>query len=254
MVDSEETRRAYLAALGIEVWERRDPSVLNEWIVAPVHESIESITDTVPQWVEPTIETTIVESKPDWATIEQAVKTCTACPLHKTRTQAVFGVGDRSAQWFIVGEAPGAEEDRKGEPFVGAAGQLLDQMMSAIGLKREEVYIANVLKSRPSNNRTPLPEEIKACRPYLESQIALIAPKILLAVGAVAAQTLLSTQAPIGTLRDRVYRYGPQRIPLVVTYHPAYLLRNSIEKRKTWSDLRLAWRVFHQVPPDGQDR
>jgi DNA polymerase len=161
-------------------------------------------------------------------------------------------VGNRTAHWLIVGEAPGADEDRQGEPFVGRAGQLLNQMLAGIGLRREEVYIANILKSRPPGNRDPLTEEAAACRPYLERQIELISPHIILVVGRIAAQNLLATTTQIGMLRGRVYRYGARRIPLVVTYHPAYLLRSSREKRKAWDDLRLAWRVFHRVAPDGQ--
>ncbi|CAK0763001.1 uracil-DNA glycosylase [Gammaproteobacteria bacterium] len=189
----------------------------------------------------------------DWDRLERTVKECTACPLHRTRTQSVFGVGNRAAKWFIVGEAPGEDEDRQGEPFVGRAGQLLDLMLKGIGLQREEVYIANVLKSRPPGNRTPLPEEIATCGAYLERQIELVRPQIILATGAVAAQKLLASTTAIGLLRGRIYRYGTHRIPLVVTYHPSYLLRSPHEKRKAWDDLRLAWRVFHRAPPDGQD-
>ncbi|CAK0765386.1 Type-4 uracil-DNA glycosylase [Gammaproteobacteria bacterium] len=189
----------------------------------------------------------------DWEALEQAVVECTACSLHRTRTQGVFGVGNRAAEWLIVGEAPGEDEDRQGEPFVGRAGQLLNLMLTGIGLRREEVYIANILKSRPPGNRTPLPAETAACRPYLERQIELVGPRIILAAGTVAAQNLLATTTSIGLLRGRVYRYGARRIPLVATYHPSYLLRSPHEKRKAWDDLRLAWRVFHRVPPDGQD-
>lgn len=177
----------------------------------------------------------------DWATLEGAVKECTACDLRAGCTQTVFGVGDRQAQWLVIGEAPGADEDRQGEPFVGRAGQLLNSMLLAIGLKREQVYIANVLKCRPPNNRDPKPEEAELCRPFLERQIALIRPKIILAVGRIAAQNLLHTETPIGRLRGQVHRL--EGIPLVVTYHPAYLLRSPGEKRKAWVDLQLAVRV-----------
>lgn len=174
-----------------------------------------------------------------WAELRQAVADCTACELYKTRTQGVFGVGDEAADWLVVGEAPGADEDLQGEPFVGQAGRLLDAMLAAIGLARgDKVYIANVLKSRPPGNRDPRPEEVAACLPYLERQIQLIRPKIILALGRFAAHSLLDTDEPLGRLRGRVHRY--QGIPLVVTYHPAYLLRNLPDKEKAWADLCLA--------------
>ena len=148
----------------------------------------------------------------------------------------------------MIGEAPGAEEDRRGEPFVGAAGQLLDKMLKAIGLDRKNnVYIANVLKSRPPNNRDPKPEEVAACLPYLARQIALLRPKIMLAVGRIAAQNLLATDAPLGRLRGQVHRFGELNTPLVVTYHPAYLLRTPADKRKAWEDLKFARDVYQQL-------
>lgn len=177
----------------------------------------------------------------DWAGLEAEVKACTACGLRAGCTQTVFGVGDRQAKWLVIGEAPGADEDRQGEPFVGRAGQLLNSMLLAIGLKREQVYIANVLKCRPTNNRDPKPEEAELCRPFLERQIALIHPDIILAVGRIAAQNLLHTDTTIGRLRGQVHSLGGT--PVVVTYHPAYLLRSPGEKRKAWTDLQLAVRV-----------
>jgi DNA polymerase len=148
----------------------------------------------------------------------------------------------------VVGEAPGAEEDRRGEPFVGAAGQLLDAMLRAIGLDRSmNVYIANILKSRPPNNRDPKPEEVAACLPYLVRQIALLQPKLILAVGRIAAQNLLGTEAPLGRLRGQVHRFGELNTPLVVTYHPAYLLRTPADKRKAWEDLKFARNLFQQL-------
>lgn len=171
--------------------------------------------------------------------LKHAIQTCTACELHKTRTQGVVGVGDENADWLIVGEAPGADEDEQGEPFVGQAGKLLDAMLAAIDLKRgENVYITNVLKSRPPGNRNPAPEEVAACLPYLQRQIQLIHPKIILALGRFAVQALLNTDEAIGKLRGRLHQY--QNIPLVVTYHPAYLLRNLPDKAKAWEDLCLA--------------
>jgi DNA polymerase len=157
-------------------------------------------------------------------------------------------VGPKRADWLVIGEAPGAEEDRRGEPFVGVAGQLLDAMLRAIGLdRRTNVYIANVLKSRPPGNRDPRPEEVAACLPYLVRQIALLQPKIMLAVGRIAAQNLLATNVPLGRLRGQVHRFGELNTPLVVTYHPAYLLRTPADKRKAWEDLKFARSVYQQL-------
>ena len=165
--------------------------------------------------------------------------TCTACALHQGRTQTVFGVGDEKAHWLLVGEAPGAEEDRVGEPFVGQAGRLLDNMLAAIGLRRgDNVYICNVLKCRPPGNRNPEPGEVAKCTPFLLRQIELIGPKLIVAMGRFAAQTLLGTDASIASLRGRVHRYAG--VPLIVTYHPAYLLRNLPDKAKAWQDLVFA--------------
>lgn len=182
-------------------------------------------------------------AKMDWEALVAEVARCTACPLYKTRTRAVFGVGDRHAQWMLIGEAPGAEEDRQGEPFVGRAGQLLNAMLHAIGLRREQVFIANILKSRPPNNRDPRPEEVAACAPYLKRQVALVQPRLILALGRVAAQNLLNTDTRLGAMRGKVYRYSADQVPVVVTYHPAYLLRSPKEKRKAWEDLRFALKV-----------
>jgi uracil-DNA glycosylase len=183
-----------------------------------------------------------------WAELRSQVAHCTRCALHLTRTRAVFGVGDIHARWVVVGEAPGAEEDRRGEPFVGRAGQLLDAMLRAIGLARgENVYIANVLKSRPPNNRDPQPEEVASCLPYLERQIELIRPLLILAVGRIAAHHLLGVTASLGSLRGRVHRFGELNTPVIVTYHPAYLLRTPADKRKAWEDLKFARSVFREL-------
>jgi uracil-DNA glycosylase len=220
-------RVAYLKALDVDVWERRDLLVpAAAWAPAPV------VADG--------------GSQPGWAELERAVKECTLCPLHKTRTQGVFGVGNRSAEWMVIGEAPGAEEDRQGEPFVGRAGQLLNSMLKAIGLRREQVFIANILKSRPPNNRDPSPAEVQACIPYLFRQIELVNPRLILCVGRIAAQTLLETDTTIGKLRGQLHRIAGNR-PMIVTYHPAYLLRSPGEKRKSWADLLLALRTFEQL-------
>ncbi|MEW6589920.1 MAG: uracil-DNA glycosylase [Pseudomonadota bacterium] len=184
-----------------------------------------------------------------WEQLADAVAHCTKCKLSTTRTQGVLGVGDRNADWLIVGEAPGADEDAQGEPFVGQAGKLLDAMLASIGLARgENVYIANVLKSRPPGNRNPEPDEIAACLPYLLAQIELIRPRLIVAVGRFAAQTLLQTDEPIGRLRGRVHQY--QGIPLIVTYHPAYLLRNLPDKARAWEDLCLARRTYASLTPE----
>lgn len=185
-----------------------------------------------------------------WESLRSEVLACTKCPLHGSRTQGVFGVGSREAQWLVVGEAPGAEEDRRGEPFVGRAGHLLDAMLKAIGLSRgSNVYIANVLKSRPPGNRDPKPEEVAACLPYLMRQIELLRPRVMLAVGRIAAQNLLSTDAPLGRLRGKVHHFGELNTPLIVTYHPAYLLRTPSDKRKAWEDLKFARSVFQTLNP-----
>jgi len=172
----------------------------------------------------------------DWDELAAAVAACRQCRLCETRKQAVLGVGDRNADWLFVGEGPGAEEDQRGEPFVGQAGKLLDNMLAAIGLKRgEDVYIANAVKCRPPENRTPAPEEAVACRPYLERQIELIQPKLIVALGRPAAQTLLQTEVKIGAARGKLHDY--RGIPLIVTYHPAYLLRTLLDKARAWEDL-----------------
>jgi DNA polymerase len=175
----------------------------------------------------------------DWEPLAEAVRGCTRCGLHATRTQTVFGVGRRDAALMIIGEAPGAEEDRQGEPFVGPAGQLLNAMLKAIKLRREDVYIANILKCRPPSNRDPSPSEASTCTPYLNRQIELLRPRVILAVGRIAGQWLLQTELPIGRIRGQVSRYGETGIPLVVTYHPAYLLRSPLAKAKAWQDLCL---------------
>jgi len=183
----------------------------------------------------------------DWEPLRERVAACTACELCKTRTQTVFGVGNQRAEWLVIGEAPGAEEDRQGEPFVGRAGQLLNAMLLAIGLPRETVFIANILKCRPPGNRDPRPEEVARCLPFLQAQIALLKPKIMLAVGRIAAQNLLATDAPLARLRGKLHRFGEAGTPLVITYHPAYLLRTPSDKRKAWEDLkfaRAAWQTL----------
>ena len=175
----------------------------------------------------------------EWPQLKEAVAGCTACPLHKGRNKTVFGVGDENAEWLFVGEGPGADEDAKGEPFVGQAGKLLDNMLAAIGLKRgENAYIANVVKCRPPGNRNPEALEAAQCEPYLHRQIALIRPRLIVALGKVAAVNLLRREASIASLRGKVLEY--QGIPLIITYHPAYLLRSLPDKAKAWEDLCFA--------------
>jgi len=184
----------------------------------------------------------------DWSALQAAVQDCSRCRLHQNRTQTVFGVGDQQARWMIIGEAPGAEEDRRGEPFVGRAGQLLDNMLRAIQVSREQVYIANTLKCRPPNNRDPKADEAAHCWGYLQRQIALVQPQLIVVVGRIAAQTVLQTKTPLGRLRGKLHRLPDADIPVIVTYHPAYLLRQPSEKRKAWQDLQLVCQTAQALP------
>jgi len=222
VLQPEQQRRAYLRAMGIDVWLPRD------------QQDVERLDTESP-------DAEFAPAELGWDALQQCVADCTRCELSASRSQTVFGVGNHDADWLIIGEAPGAEEDRRGEPFVGRAGQLLDQMLQAIGQSRDRVFIANILKCRPPDNRDPKPAEAAACRGYLERQIALIQPKIILAVGKIAAQNLLGCNDPVGRMRGKAHTLG--EIPLVVTYHPAYLLRSPSQKKKAWSDLCLAARL-----------
>jgi len=282
---AEQTRLAYLEAMGIEAWALRValPDTLLEGFVqdgelAHLNVGVSSIREqesdetptphlmdmdsaelhagkdepslaeaSNPSQDEPSYESTIESPLPtcNWDDLQAEVKACIACPLHETRTQTVFGVGDPAADWMVIGEAPGEQEDLQGEPFVGRAGLLLNEMLRAIGLAREQVFIANILKCRPPKNRDPQPNEVAACESYLKRQIASVKPKIILAVGRIAAQNLLKTTTPIGKLRGRLHDY--QGVPLVVTYHPAYLLRSPLEKRNAFDDLRLARQTYKKT-------
>ena len=208
-------RRLYLEAMGIQAWRRRAGSAAGEGGEAPA--------DDV--------------STLGWDDLRAAVAACRACGLCATRTQTVFGVGRRDADLMFIGEAPGAEEDRRGEPFVGRAGQLLDRMLAAIGLDRDQVFIANILKCRPPGNRDPKPEEAAACRAFLLRQIALVQPRLLVSLGRVSAQNLLETDEAVGRLRGRWFSFGPAALPLMVTFHPSYLLRSPEQKARAWLDL-----------------
>ena len=201
-------RNEYLEAMGVQPWVARDA-------VVPV-------------------------DAPDWTELESMVSGRTLCGLQESRTRTVFGVGNHTADWLVSGEAPGADEARQGEPFVGRAGQLLTEMLFAIGLQRDDVFICNILKGRPPGNRNPSTEEVDFCHAWLKRQIELIEPRLILAVGGVGANSLLGLNEKGGALRGKVHRYGEQEIPLVVTYHPAYLLRSPLEKRKVWKDLQFA--------------
>jgi uracil-DNA glycosylase len=213
-------RDQYLEAMGITVWLRRGVEV-TERVIPDLSEQ-------------------------GWNELQDSVRNCTRCELCHDRTQTVFGVGNHEADLLIIGEAPGAEEDKKGEPFVGRAGQLLDAMLLSIQLSREKVYIANILKCRPPKNRDPKPDETLTCGPYLERQIALLRPKVMLALGRTAAQWLLKSDSTIGRLRGGEFNYGERQTPLVVSYHPAYLLRSPSAKSKAWEDLILVTQMLQK--------
>lgn len=237
---NEEKRLYYLHQMGIQAWLPQMSELgKKETSVDDYSSNKVQQPDTVLKKVS-SINEYIAESFDE---LKQIVASCTLCELHRTRTQTVFGVGHPAADWLIIGEAPGADEDRKGEPFVGRAGQLLTNMLRAIGLAREEVFIANILKCRPPNNRDPQQHEVASCRPYLRQQIEFIQPKIILVVGRIAAQSLLKTDTPIGRMRGKRYTYEDTQIPVVATYHPAYLLRSPLQKRKAWEDLKFALEI-----------
>src|ERR1035438_2337991 len=212
-------REQYLEALGVDLWRSRAlaPSSVPPPVLAPAPRSADA---------------------PAWQALRAEVSVCTRCELSRGRTQTVFGVGNTQAELLVIGEAPGAEEDRQGEPFVGRAGQLLNSMLRAMGNPRDTVYIANVLKCRPPGNRDPKPSEVASCLPYLQQQVDMIQPRLMVAVGRIAAQNLLATDTPLARLRGQVHRFGTRATPLIVTYHPAYLLRSPTEKRKSWVDLK----------------
>ena len=218
-------RLQYLEAMGIDVWLPR----------SSVHSEQPLFPEVAPDNAEP--ETT-ASTPDDWNELQAEVTNCTKCALCKTRTQTVFGAGNKQADWMLIGEAPGQHEDEQGQPFVGNAGLLLTEMLRAIGLTREEVFITNILKCRPPNNRDPQADEVESCNEYLQRQQKLVRPKIILAIGRIAAQTLLKTNEPLARLRGKVHTFN--NTPVVVVYHPAYLLRSLSEKRKAWLDLQLA--------------
>lgn len=249
--------RGYLEAMGVTLWQRRaiaPPVTPVESGSAPETEpvvgempQVEAAPAVAPRPVpqQAPHRVSSVSARPEvagmaWPALRETVRDCRACELRAGCTQTVFGVGNTEAGLMVIGEAPGADEDRQGEPFVGRAGQLLNAMLQAIGFPRESVFIANIVKCRPPNNRDPQPEEALRCEPYLMRQIELVRPGMILAVGRIAAQNLLKTDVTVGKLRGRVHRLGERQIPLVVTYHPAYLLRSPEQKARAWQDLQLA--------------
>lgn len=257
-----ERQAAMLAELGL----RLPPSVATRVAEAPaaaparpVDDAPSDVAVATPERA-PRGDRAIGVDQMDWAALRQAVADCRGCKLCGGRRQTVFGVGHPQAHWMVVGEAPGEQEDQQGEPFVGKSGQLLDNMLRALGLSRREaspsdparqVYIANTLKCRPPGNRNPEPDELAQCEPFLVRQIALVKPRIILAMGRFAVQSLLRSDEPVGRLRGRVHRY--QGVPLIVTYHPAYLLRNLEDKARAWDDLCLAAEVAAQAATAGAE-
>jgi DNA polymerase len=236
----------YLNAMGITLWQKNNfksslPSLPNNAINAqPKNNALVNLDKT------PSHDHSQCDDKENtWQTLASTVAHCQLCTLCTSRTQTVFGNGNKQAQWLFIGEAPGQKEDQQGHPFVGDAGQLLTEMLRAMNLTRDDVFVANILKCRPPNNRDPQPFEIEQCMPYLNQQIDLVSPKMIIAVGRIAAQTLLKTSQPIGTLRQKVHAVN--NTPLIVVYHPAFLLRSPIEKKKTWQDLQFAIEKFNAL-------
>lgn len=251
-------RLQYLRAMGIDVWVPRKGSFDQPGLSIVQTEAFEdagegNVANDLPSKEDdrrdsdraPVTDVEGERADAGWFALQDEVAGCRRCSLSETRTQTVFGTGNKQADWMLIGEAPGQSEDREGKPFVGKAGLLLTEMLRAMGLSRDEVFIANILKCRPPNNRDPKPDEIQNCAEFLQRQIAEINPRIILAVGRVAAQNLLQTDASIGKLRGSVHRY--REIPVVVIYHPAYLLRSPLEKRKAWKDLQMAMKVFRDI-------
>ncbi len=242
----ESLRRQYLEAMGIQNWVGREVAPEPDVVQIPMETPTP---DLQPEPIGGTKAAPKRVAKSDipglsWSELRSRVESCRACELHKTRTQTVFGVGEQNADLMIIGEAPGADEDRQGEPFVGKAGQLLNAMLKAIGLSREQVFIANILKCRPPGNRDPHLEEALNCEPFLLRQIDLIQPKVIMALGRIAAHNLLKTDVAVGKLRGREDAIGESKTPVVVTYHPAYLLRSPDQKGKAWQDLQRVYRLL----------
>jgi uracil-DNA glycosylase family 4 len=222
-------QRALLSEMGVDVWVSRQAPA--KTVIAPVAD-IPAAEEVIPN-----------ADTGGWGELNASIRSCTRCELHSSRTQAVCGAGNTTVDWLVIGEAPGIAEDQQGEPFVGRAGQLLNEMLRATGQPREQVFITNILKCRPPESRDPQAGEVEQCLPYLQQQIELVQPKLILAVGQIAAHNLLNVAVPIGKLRGQVHYYGDDKLPVVVTYDPAYLLRSPSKKRKSWDDLLLAMDV-----------
>ena len=243
-----------LQGIGIQVWSERQAVPGDRSASEPVAEPgsdpvsrteadvIEDSTTEIP--ASPVAEASVPKSFESWDSIIDAIHACNACELGQNCTQKVPGVGDRQADLLIIGEGPGHEEDIRGEPFVGRSGQLLDRMLAAIGISREQVYITNIVKCRPPNNRDPKPHEAQQCRAYLEAQIEQLAPRVILSVGRVSAHNLLNTNQPVGKLIRQMHKLPGTEIPVKVTYHPAYLLRNPSAKAIAWQDLKLLYQML----------
>jgi uracil-DNA glycosylase len=223
------------------------PVITNQASASIPAENLESQNGALPSIPADSLESKPEAPKQNWETLRNYVANCTACELHQNRTQTVFGVGHQQADVMLIGEAPGADEDAAGEPFVGRAGQLLNSMLYAIDFKREEVYIANVVKCRPPENRNPKIEEMVSCQSFLQHQIALIQPKLIVAVGRIAAQHLLKTNQAISKIRGQRFFYGEAKIPLIPIFHPAYLLRSPSKKREAWQDLQIIRRTINEI-------
>jgi len=241
-------RDQYLQAMGITRWVKREPDPVSVVDKIDVEKSDDNLISEQAKLNE--VELSVVQTPEshqadnlDWPSLAEQVSTCVACDLHATRTQAVFGEGSQQADWLIIGDAPGTEEDLQGVPFLGQGGQLLTAMIEAMGLERQQVYITNSLKCRPPESRDPNIEETVACHVFLKRQIELLQPKVILAVGLVAAHNLLESSGPMKTMRGQTFTYKDTGIPVVVTYHPAYLLRAPSNKAKAWQDLKMAMRI-----------
>ena len=250
-------QQSYLDAMGIQVWYARETA--DDAVTEPANDSLphdEAVVSLQKNSSQAAQRITSSEGlaassvrHDDWSQLEKRVAACLACDLSNGRSQTVFAVGDKQADWMVIGEAPGAEEDCLGEPFVGQSGQLLNKMLLAIGLKREQVFMANMLKCRLPSNRTVRPEEVEQCGAYLQRQIELLQPKIILVVGSAAAQWLLKSKDTLAAMRGKCFSYSLSddcKIPVAVTYHPAYLLRNPAEKRKAWQDLQFSKKLYAQ--------
>ena len=232
-------QRAYLEAMGIDVLVSREAAAPIAEVRATPESAVPVVETSVTTEPEsPAPEPAAADADVHWQALRQAVARCTQCRLHETRTQSVFGGGPRDARLMVIGEAPGAEEDRTGEPFVGRAGQMLDAMLRAIGCDRDTVFIANTIKCRPPGNRDPRVDEVTACNDYLEQQLTAVAPDVVIAVGRIAAQRLLQVDMPLGRMRGKTHQLPDRDVPLVVTYHPAYLLREPAQKARAWEDLK----------------